>query len=150
MSNGRKKPTFWETSLAPTSGIWCDWIPRKFPIHTFPELTFMSGRVQTNDVFGFAFSLNCLSTLVTSYNTWLRDKFPSPIKWFHAVGSPPLFPRYSLYIPLLSWYRGAVKINRVPSSKLCSITQNSLRGLDVCVLVCSSDVVLKALSLYRT
>jgi len=26
-SNGQKKPTFWEPSLSPSSGVWCEWIP---------------------------------------------------------------------------------------------------------------------------
>jgi hypothetical protein len=26
------KETFWEPSLSPSSGIWCDWIPWMFPI----------------------------------------------------------------------------------------------------------------------
>jgi len=27
VSNCQKKPTFWEPSLSPSSGVWCEWIP---------------------------------------------------------------------------------------------------------------------------
>jgi len=37
MSNGQKEPTFWEPSLSPSLGIWCDWTPQTFSIYTHLE-----------------------------------------------------------------------------------------------------------------